>query len=364
MSNPSDRPRATDSRPELALLKALQQRDRQQVAALTLGRRVDFDTLADFLVSGRMGVYAHACLLENKLQALLPRRVAEPIRQQYEVQQQRNRQLVGMLAAVQQLLDSAGIELMVMKGLPLAERFWGGPARRFSMDLDLMVRREQFSDAVKVLTGAGYSRPAGVPGAHRLALQVSHALELTRDGLSLDLHWTLRNRPGLCFQLDVLWQASRRCRLPGVDCRTLSDSDQLLILLLGLANDIERGHHRLRSFWDIYLVLLALDDMDWNAFLKQQGEQGLSAMLMNLLALVLQHLDCRDELPGLAEVIDEHSAELVIASPGGVDELLSRPPQSPGNRYWFARLLPSPAWQYWTWMAATLPARFLLGRHI
>lgn len=355
---------ATSAEPELQLLKAVARGDRRGIAALTLGRLLDFDRLGPFLVDQRMGVFVYARLAELGLLTLLPRRTLEVIRWQHADQQQRNDALLALLDEVQRALTGAGIKVLVLKGLPLSQRCWGGFERRFSLDLDLLVRRAQFRAATGVLTGLGFATPGLIPQPARLALTLSHALELTRDGLSLDLHWTLRNRPGLRFDLHRPWSSAQVCQIGGIDCRVPSDQDLLVMLLTGLANDLERGHHRLRSFWDIYLMLKAMPGTDWRAFCADRADQGLELLLLNLLALVLMRLDCADELPEVAALITADADRLVAPDPSQVHRLLTNAPQSLANRRWFARLLPVSAWTYWTWWGATLPPRFVLGRHI
>jgi hypothetical protein len=360
----TDQPMAVDPEPEQAFLKALARGDRRAIAALTIGRRLDFDTLGDVLVEERLGVYVHARLAELGLGALLPRRVAEPIRQQHAAQQQRNLRLLALLDEVQRALTGAGVEVLVLKGLPLAQRSWGGMDRRFSFDLDLFVRRDRFVAATRLLKRLGFSGPDWVPWPERIALRLSHALELTRDDLSLDLHWTVRNRPGLRFDLAAPWAAATDCCVAGINCRVPADEDQLVMLLAGLANDLERGHHRQRSLWDIYFMIQGMAGTDWPAFCRRRADQGLAVLLPNLLALVLYRLDCHAEFPALAAFIAGDAGRLVVREPTTLDRLLGNSPQSLANRQWFARLLPLPIWRYWAWWGGTLPLRYLLGRHI
>jgi hypothetical protein len=349
---------------EIGFLKAVADGEARAIAAMTLRRRLDFASLADFLIKERMGIYIHTRLSELGLLALLPPRVAKPIRWQHAEQRQRNGGLLALLDEVQEAFAEAGFEVLVLKGLPLSERFWGGIDRRFSLDLDLMVPRDHFRRAARVLLERGFAAPDGVPQPAALALGLSHALELTRDGLSLDLHWTLRNRPGLSFDLDGIARRAQTCRIAGLACRIPSDEDQLVMVLTSLANDIERGHHRLRAFWDIYLMLQAMQGVDWRTFWRSRADQGLSDLLLNMLALVLARLDCADELPAVAAAISADADRLVICAPDEMRRLLGNAPQSLANRRWLARLLPMPAWRYWAWWGSTVPLRFLLGRHI
>jgi hypothetical protein len=66
----------------------------------------------------------------------------------------------------------------------------------------------------------------------------------------------------------------------------------------------------------------------------------------------------------VAQAVADAGDRLALRDPQAVCTLLARTPQRLGNRQWFARLLPVPAWHYWAWWGTTLPLRLLLGRHI
>jgi hypothetical protein len=194
---------------------------------------------------------------------------------------------------------------------------------------------------------------------------MTHALECQRaDGLSVDLHWAFRNRPGIRFDYDAIWDRRNRHPLVGLDYPVPSDEDQILLMLVGIALDIDRSHCRIRGLWDVYLMLHGLVDQDWPVFLARREKEGLLPLVVNVLALVLYRLDCRDEFPVLVHALDGYRDMLLAADASQVRRILTRSRQSLANRWWFARLQPSPIVFYGMWWGGTLPLRFLLGRNL
>lgn len=79
-----------------------------------------------------------------------------------------------------QLLDAliaAGVPALAVKGPMLGKLLYGRPGRRPSADIDLLVRREQLSDAIRIAVGIGY-RASGIAGPEQalplLQVRVRH----------------------------------------------------------------------------------------------------------------------------------------------------------------------------------------------
>ena len=92
----------------------------------------------------------------------------------------------------------AGIELIALKGVPLARQLFDGPAerRREQNDNDLLVRREDLGRALASLEQLGYRLPSAYLHAHPLAAREPEwqlPLVCRREGVGLvlaELHWT------------------------------------------------------------------------------------------------------------------------------------------------------------------------------
>jgi hypothetical protein len=233
----------------LDFLQHLDRAEARPLAALLLSHRRDLAALGQFLVNERLAVLAYAAIAELQLQALFPRTVWSLLEDQWQQQQARNAALLDGLADIDSAFRAAGIEYRLLKGLYLADRFYGGIQRRFTWDIDLMVRPGDVRHALDVLNSIGFAKPDFSLGLERFAPQVAHALECRRaDGLSLDLHWTFRRLPGLTLDCDRLWRESASHAFGTLTCQVPSDEYVLLQLLLGVAADVDRGLCRMRTW--------------------------------------------------------------------------------------------------------------------
>lgn len=94
--------------------------------------------------------------------------------------------LLHAVAPLVAALDSAGIPVLLTKGVPLALSYYRNAALRPMADVDVVVPEVRLSEAFGVLTALGCrgQRPQGD------ALRFRHATQLFGpDGAELDLHW-------------------------------------------------------------------------------------------------------------------------------------------------------------------------------
>ena len=97
-----------------------------------------------------------------------------------------NTRLFDLTRPVVAALNEAGIETMLIKGVPLAFQHYRNPALRPMSDLDIVVRPDKAAFAVDVLQRLGFH--ATVPVIPDL-FEFRHAVQMV-DGVSeVDLHW-------------------------------------------------------------------------------------------------------------------------------------------------------------------------------
>ena len=349
----------------IAVLKGLHARDSRSLASLLLTRRKELDEVARVLVDERLGVAAYAATESLSLGGLWPRPVLARLRDQWTGQQQRNAQLLDALVAIDSAFGDAGIEYLLLKGLPLADRFYGGVDRRFTWDLDLLVRESDFARGLNALARIGVHPPSFAVGFHRAARQVAHALECRRaDGVSIDLHWAFRRLPGLRFPADQLFRDRRFHELGGHRYPIPSDEHMLVQVLLGIAADVDRSLCRLRSLWDAYLILRTRPVSDWTEFLRQREMEGCLGLVANSIALVIHRMDAADEFADLLHAIRTYRDTLPVLQPEQAAAILARPPHALRNHLVFASWQSQPQWRYWSWWTATLPARAFFARRL
>jgi hypothetical protein len=226
-----------------------------------------------------------------------------------------------------------------------------------------MVRVIDRDRAISALKAAGYDSHLPAVFPRPVAYRLSHAMEFILADLSVDLHWGFRRRPGFVIDYDAVW-SRREYRGDGEPpCWVPSAEDTLVILLLGIAQDVERGHCRYRKLWDIYLWLRVERGIDWEAFQRRCSDEGIAKLCLNMLAFTITALDCGADFPALRSFLAAANGT-ISCSAFDVRLILDRPRQHPANRLWFARLQGIPAWRYLCWWTLTAPLRYLLGRNL
>ena len=134
-------------------------------------------------------------------------------------------------AKVLQALHDAGIDALLLKGCPLALRFYADLGERPMNDIDLLVAPGDALAAARVLGELGWRPDAPLSGS-TLAHAHAHGFRRERSSAELDLHWHV-----LYFCQDQavtrrFLEAAVPMRLNGVATRTLCSADHLLCVCL------------------------------------------------------------------------------------------------------------------------------------
>ncbi|NYD33378.1 nucleotidyltransferase family protein [Nocardioides kongjuensis] len=144
----------------------------------------------------------------------------------------RQRHLVHTLETVRawRLLDAAGIEAAVFKGIPLSVLTTGRPDARGAGDVDLLVRPEAAAAAHRLLTTTGWAlheQGRIEPGmwAWRHVLRWGHTLTYLGAGADVDLHWRLDAMPGAQPDTDALLARRTTVEVGGTRVPTLAPAD-------------------------------------------------------------------------------------------------------------------------------------------
>lgn len=318
----------------------------------------DADNLCGQLERSRLAGHFYLMARDLPLETCLPPAGIAMLASAAEQQLVRARRCRALLDLVGQKLSRAGIPFLTLKGLSLAQRFFGGVDRRFMWDVDILVQPPALDAAVRALADAGLHPAAGAQLNPRSRLWGIHAIEVRGEAGAVDIHHTLRRLPGIRFDIDPFWENAQAFSVDGKAYRTLSDLDTLLTVAVGLGTDIQTGHHNLRKIWDLYRILRALDtDTDWEAFLARREREGSQKLVLNVLAFCLLLLDAHTDCPRLAQALQGQNGQLLVVNEDHARAVFSRPRQHLGNRLLFSRLLPTPLPRYWLGWSLTLPAR-------
>lgn len=202
----------------------------------------------------------------------IPQETRDELKATYMQTAHRNTLMLHSASLVLKACNQAGIKVIPLKGIQLAENYYGNVALRTMGDADLLVREEDLQAMRNVVEGMGYAAREYWVEAEQAE---THALPPYNKerAVSLDIHWTFEN-PGNPFGVDVdgLWQRAHPARIAGVAAWTLCHEDFLLHLCLHATY-----HHRmedaLRSIFDVAWVVDHFGgQVDWPAFEKRSNE--------------------------------------------------------------------------------------------
>ena len=181
-----------------------------------------------------------------------------------------------------------GVPVIPLKGPWLGQRLYGEAALRLYADLDLLVRRTDFSRSEELLTGLGFT------AAER---RDDYARTWSRDNITLELHDDVENPLAFDFGIEAAWDQAQSAGFEGVPAWLLAPSDELRFLCLhGARHRFERLSHVL----DLVLAFRQLAMPRSGIQLKRYRD---SERMLALGCMMAARLD-----PKLAEVAADYTA--------------------------------------------------------
>lgn len=245
----------------LAGTSARRQSRRADIEALA--GEVDLPRLADYLAAHRL-----LALLGQRLMEAVPATVdaatGERIRTRLEDGRRISLATEMLTLRLSEVLDRRGVEATVLKGPFMARQLHGDPGVRSSNDIDLLVGREKYGQAIAALTDDGYVLVTRGDWRDGLPLFEDTLVHADRVAPRIDLHWRLH-----WYENDYSAAALRRA-VP-VDegpTRCLAPLDLLVALLLYHARD---GFWGIRTLTDIAAW--------WDRFAPELPEDGLEGVV-------------------------------------------------------------------------------------
>lgn len=179
-----------------------------------------------------------------------------------------HRRLLDESGRAVSVVRSAGVEVAVLKGPALVERYYDDATLRPYGDVDLLVRPGGFAAALDALRDAGYL--LADRNWEFLVEDLRGQVHLTSPtGAVIELHWHVvngsRQRATLRMGPDELWDAVEPAELGGVVSGVLARPDELAHLLLHSAM---HGCDRLGWLTDVRAVT-APADLDWDRVVRR-----------------------------------------------------------------------------------------------
>ncbi|MBL8058411.1 MAG: nucleotidyltransferase family protein, partial [Anaerolineales bacterium] len=208
----------------------------------------------------------------------------------------RNALIRQELIEITALLENAAVPALVLKGWPLAERLYAGPAERVLYDHDLLVAPERAAAGHAALRAAGFT-----PLPAKDEWVAKHLPPLWRndgyrwDGYLFDplyprpveLHvrlWEAGWRGLRVRDLDGLWARARTRPVAGRALRVLGDEDTLIHLAMHFAGHLVEREARLNQLLDL-ARFQAGPPLDWDAVVRGSAQAGVDRFVFAALWL-------------------------------------------------------------------------------
>ncbi len=321
------------------------------------------EVFAQFARRHHVAGFCFATLQEAGLLDLFPGPEGGPMRSGYIQQWSKNERLIHGMSALERSFDEAGIEAVWLKGPLFAQRYYGDIDRRAISDIDVLVRQEDVESAGAVLGSAGFERRSAIFLSQPLTVFFTHHFEYGRDDVVVELHWCLARHVAFRIDYPRVWRGQASVTHDDTRFRVLSDEYELVTQILSILKDVELGTIALKSLIDVYKILEACHErMDWRSFLDRRGEEGLFRIALNVLDLVLDLLDGRQDFGNLAGEIDLHRELIGLDSREDKIDLVCRARSPWRRRRWASRLYEAPYWKTAAWWAGSLPFRLAVYR--
>ncbi|MFN2420806.1 MAG: nucleotidyltransferase family protein [Gemmatimonadota bacterium] len=195
-------------------------------------------------------------------------------------------QLFHRTAPLLRAFHDAGVDLLLLKGAPIALAYYRNFSLRAMSDIDVCVERRQIETAARVLDEQGWKPCAPL----RSMIKHRHALEYRHEELgSIDLHWhVLKEVPDAAVD-ERFWAASEPLDFLGIPVRQLHPEDAFLHTVIhGLYSNHEPP---IRWITDSLAILSSRGtDIDWHRLLAfAERHRLLHRLATGILYLVEHH---------------------------------------------------------------------------
>ena len=211
----------------------------------------------------------------------VPPTVQARLKTQFAANLKRNFRLAQHATRLLHAFNTAGVRVMPYKGVFIAESVYGHLSSREVSDIDLLIDAADMLPAREILLSADFEPVE--------KLDQQEVFRQTALQIDVDLHWQIS--PGffpVAYDFQQLWRRSTPAQLGGVEYRTLSREDLLLLLCIQLAKDCWERRQRLvqlQKVCDIAAVIRHSPDLEWDTLRQRTASQGLARAVHFSLAL-------------------------------------------------------------------------------
>lgn len=207
----------------------------------------------------------------------------------------RNLRLYHELGKVLRTFREADIPVILLKGACLTEAVYGNIALRSMGDVDLLVKKEDMTKVVQVLSNLGYS--AGYDFLIEDEKASCHHLPplMGPKKLTIEVHWNIVDFAHFAVlekkEIGKIWEGARPVVIAEAPVFMLSPEDLLLHLCLHLSLQ-HLFDMRLRGFLDLKKVIECYGDaIDWESLRERARRWGVDRAVRLTLYLAEQWVE-------------------------------------------------------------------------
>jgi hypothetical protein len=228
----------------------------------------------------------------------------------------RNRSAYAALVPVLQTLENDRVDVLLLKGVFLAQCVYSDPALRPMADIDLLVRRDQLASSERVLRSMGYERagngtydPTSGDRCHLPAF-------IAPAALPIELHWSLVRPSCASIDFERLWGSAQAAEVAGIQVFGLSEEHLLHHLCLHVS-----CHHRFRvpllQLYDVFAALRRYRDLDWHRLASIADSYGTSRFVYVVLSVVHRAFSTEPSTGRLEHFRSSRSDEEIVEAAWG-----------------------------------------------
>jgi hypothetical protein len=197
----------------------------------------------------------------------------------------RNQLLAEELVRLLRLLGEAGIRVVPLKGVALAQSLYADTAARVCADIDILVPSANLAQAIDLILASGYRTESSNPFFSKLVLRHGRHYDVVREGRGisflLEVHWVLVQHSSKNDEaVDDLWAEARPQSFFGAPAFSLTPEWEFLYL------SIHAADHEWQSLkWLVDIHQLASSGLvDWQRTMKKAEQFEIDQVIRQTLA--------------------------------------------------------------------------------
>jgi hypothetical protein len=226
---------------------------------------------------------------------VIPEEVIDRLKKAYFLTTARNMRLYAELSRVLEVFHNEGVEVIVLKGVALAQTVYGNIGLRSMGDIDLLVRKENLSRAKKIMVDLGYVTPMFEYSNEWYNENHFHLPPFfhSENGVKVEIHWHVvkPSKPFHAKMIGRFWERARPIKLANTQVLVLSPEDLLLHLCMHSLNHGFTPKLLLREICDVSEVLKYYEkEFNWIRFQDETDEYGLTRFIHSAFCLIKKTL--------------------------------------------------------------------------